>query len=512
MRETEPQSSPEKSSGERRRAVSGAVWLILERVVSFAVSFGSGIVMARLLLPEDFGTVAFATSFYLIACRLAGIGVNAELIRADSNAPDYPVFQDTCFWLGAMLNVLIGIGVCLTALLTPWFTHTGALIACIVAGGWTISSLFDPCRSLMQKNLQFRRLTMLQWIPGTLGILGGVGLALADCGIWALAVPQMVMLALSGLLVLWLGDYRPSWRFDRRHARQILKGARFYLGNSLCEGAYQRIDNLAVGRFLGEASLGFYDRAYIIGGLFHQNLGSIITRLALPVFARRADNPAAAARLAGMILRLALYATFFATAFFCLYCPVVITFLWGSKWLAVAEVFRWLAPYSILLPALYITKDILIALGEVRQSWRGYLWVLCLICALIVPGMYLYGLNGAALTVDIALAAGLGQMAWRLRRVLPELSLWRGYIRPLVLSMAAFGLLFGIYIALPDAINWTAAGLLCLLWAGLFCAIMIYAETEALRFALTAAGELPPLRGFCNRLLAHLPEEKPVAA
>ncbi len=547
----------EPANHERSQAVSGVFWLALERVIGFSVSFGGGILLARLLTPADFGMVALASSFFLIAGRISGVGVNVEIIRADENRPDYLRTLHTWFWLNAALTLLVCAGVCAFALLSGFFGDTGALVACAVAGGWTINNLFDPCRCLLQRQLRFKALSFLQWLPGALGMLGGVGMALAGCGVWSLVLPQMACLALAGLWAFTLCGYRPAWTFHWPDAAALLRRAPYYVGSSLCEGAYQKVDTLAVGKVLGAGMLGLYDRAYMIGGLFHQNIGVILTRIALPLFSRRAQQPEEIARLYSLVIRAILYISFFAIAFFSLYAPQIITFLWGEKWLTAAQIFRVMAPYSILLPAFYITKDVLFALGEVKQATRAYVWVLATICVLVYPFMQLGeagtdwwnayaagrgagamtvtggGLYGAAGAVDVALAIGVWQMARRLKSRVPGLRILRSVIVPLLWSAAAFVLLLILlYAVSPFVLGASQVSLLLLhepdapetlvqmypggpqivrnvllvvlmagVWCGMFCGIMLTLEREVLAFALRIGTDLPMVNRFCRTFL-----------
>lgn len=469
---------------DRKKVAGGVFWLSLERVIGFCVSFFGGIILARTLQPDDFGAVAFATATFLVLSRLCGIGINQEIVRADESAPDYNKRISTYFWLNGVIVLTFFLLMLGLIFLSGLFTGAGRYVALVIAGGWSVSNFCDPCRSLLQKGMHFRVLSFLQWLPGLFGMGGAVLFAYNGGGVWSLCVPQMVTLALAGISALLLCGFRPRFEFCSEHAKEIFAHAKWYLGNGFCEGAYQRVDDLAIGHFLGQGQLGFYDRAYMLGGMFHHNAGNVVSRIIFPLFAKRAGDTEAVARLYGITIRFVLYAAFFVLLLFSIYSPQIISALWGEKWLPAAEIFRYMAPYSIILPAFYISKDVMISLGFVKDMSKIYSMVLLTIVALIYPAIYLYGLRGAAVTVDLAIVVGLVQVGRVLKSKLATLDMLRTFVRPLgvMLSIAALtigGHILFNWLECALYINIAAVAIIC---SALSLIVLCTIEREVLRF------------------------------
>ncbi len=469
---------------DRKKVAGGVFWLSLERVIGFSVSFFGGIILARILQPDDFGIVAFATATFLTFSRLCGIGVNQEIVRADAKSPTYRDLLSTYFWLNAGVVSLFFLLISAVIFLSGIFPASQKYVALIIAGGWSVSNLCDPGRSLMQKEMRFKILSFLQWLPGLLGMAVAVLMAYLGYGVWSLCVPQMATLALAGVAALLLSGYKPELRFDYGLAKELLKKSGWYLGNGFCEGAYQRVDDLVVGQLLGKTQLGFYDRAYMLGGMFHHNAGNVISRIIFPLFAKRADENARVCALYTITVRFVLYAAFFVLLPFSIYCPEIITALWGEKWLPAASVFRFMAPYSMLLPAFYISKDVMVSLGLVKNMSKVYFLVLLSVVVLIWPAITLYQLEGAAVAVDLAILMGLMRVGFYLKSHLKNISLTRTFVVPLVIMALLAGLTiavskFSLMQGYPLSVN-------CLLTAavltGLSLLVLFTVENTVLRF------------------------------
>lgn len=475
------------------------MWLALERVICFAISFFGGIILARILTPSDFGAVAFSTSFFLIAGRLSAIGISQEIIRAKDDE-HLPLILDTYFWLNALLVTIIFLAVNSIAFTTSIFSETGRWITLIISAGWSFNNLFEPCRNILQKNLRFKALSILQWLPGISGMLTAVLMAYNGYGVWSLCIPQMVFLALAGLASFIISGYLPKFRFNKIDAKTLLKKSPWYLGSGFSEGAYQKVDDLAIGQFLGSAALGFYDRAYMLGGLFHHNAGTVITRIILPLFAARADDKENLAILYGRVARLVLYSATFAIMLFYLYCPLIINTLWGEKWLPAVAVFRALAPYSILLPVFYITKDVLISLGEVKKTTFAYLWVLLSIILLIYPAMHYFKLSGAAVVVDLALVIGLVSMLYSLKKALPTLYIYQSFFQPLLIAACLAVGIIALHNATLIENSIIAIIFIVTVWSAAFTILFFSVEKDVGRFTLLALSDAPVIGRLLKRI------------
>jgi O-antigen/teichoic acid export membrane protein len=240
------------------------------------------------------------------------------------------------------------------------------------------------------------------------------------------------------------------------------------------------LDDILVGRVLGNRPLAFYRRAYNLGGLFHHGAGTVLTRVLFPLFAHQATDAGSANtrtfRTAVSCVSMVLTP---AVCFAVFHADLIIGTVYGEKWLPCVPLFRILGGYAVLLPILEITKELLIAGGSVRESARAYWTMLVALAAALSVGLTWFGVSGAAVAVDVALFAGLVHASVAARRLVGISvfgCVWRAWG-----LCGAGSLVFVLCGRLFPAVSPFGAFVFgAFFWGGLCCAMLWYFEREAL--------------------------------
>jgi PST family polysaccharide transporter len=397
-----------RTSSLTARTLRGFVWAFTGSAGQAVLQIAATIVLARLLTPEQFGSVAAALLIVGLAQLLTQLGVSAALVQRQTLTDDdvaaafgFSVLVSVVFAVAlatsaSVLNPLVGLPADsgLLPLLSP---------ALVLAGVAAVPS------GLLQRNLRFRQLTVVDLIAAGPAMIGvSVSLALAGLGAYALAWAEIVAGLVTAVGYLLLA--RPTLRLlapDAAWARlQPMIG--FGSGYSLAQlGNWiaQNADNLVVANMLGTAPLGVYSRAYNLLSEPAAVIGGAADKVLFPAMARvREDGErlrAAYVRSASLIALV----TAPASVMLFVLAPEVVRVLLGPRWEAVVLPLQVFA--IVLLPrtTYKISTSLTRATGAVyRAAWRTWLYAAEVVVFCSV-GAHLAGVDGVAIGASVAIVA-----------------------------------------------------------------------------------------------------------
>lgn len=353
----------------KQQALSATLWSGLEIFLRHGLQFVVVIVLARLLTPDEFGTIALLYIFVGVAGVLADGGFSAALIqRQDVTHVD----ESTVFWFNLGMGATLALLLWLSAPSIAAFYQQPVLVPLVgvMALNVFITSLGAIHRALLTKQLDFRTQMKVGVLATTLS--GGVAIALAlqGAGVWALAA-QMLCAATITTLALWgLHRWRPALVFSMDSARRLFGFGGYLLAAGLLDVAYTRLYTLLIGRFYSVRELGFYTRADTTQQLPVEAMTNILSRVAFPVFSAAAHDPARLQR--GM--RLALRGMMFINVPMMLGLAVVaepfVLTLFGPEWRPAVPILQVLCLAGLFWPLHVINLNVLMAQGYSNLFFR----------------------------------------------------------------------------------------------------------------------------------------------
>lgn len=267
------------------KAIRGIPWTLLAFASTKAVSLITTLVLARLLVPSDFGVVAFAGLAMALLSQISELGLTPALIvRHDFDR----AAQRTVFGMLLALNVA---GAVLLAALAPLIAEIFGddrvmevvLLMCIplLVGG--VTSFYW---ALLQRELEFRRNFACQAAQVVVMPVVAIPMAAAGAGLWSLVVGQIAAaLAYTAALVI-LAPYRVSPAFSRDVGEEAWKSGRGFLAQGGVTWVEQNADYLLVGSQLGARPLGLYSTAYRLGEIPYTGIANPIADVTFPAFSR----------------------------------------------------------------------------------------------------------------------------------------------------------------------------------------------------------------------------------
>jgi O-antigen/teichoic acid export membrane protein len=279
----------------RQQVVSGVGWKVATVAVVQVTRIVVGVILARLLVPRDFGLASMALLFVGVASVFTDLSFGQALIaRREISERD----RSTAFWTTLAAGaVCCGAGVAAAPLVadffsTPAVSHLFAVTSIL----FLITAFSSTQIALLTRELQFRSLQLREMAGTVLGGVVGVVLAFAGLGAWALVVQALTAEGVSLVLVWRFSSWRPSARWSSESFRRLGSFAGKTSGARVLGYVNLNADNFLIARFLGAAPLGVYSVAYNVMFAPLARLATPIQQVLFPAFALiAADRPRAGA-------------------------------------------------------------------------------------------------------------------------------------------------------------------------------------------------------------------------
>lgn len=464
------------------RTLRGMAWAYSSYVGGRALILISTAILARLLTPADFGTVALAITFMALLDGLPDLGLGSALVIQSEE--DMYKRADTAFVGSVVIGLSLSILVAALSPLAASFFGNSELqpIAAVLGANFFLRSLSTTPYSIAQKTLNFRARTIAEFVDVVIRGSVGIGLALAGFGAWSLVIGYLVGTISLDIAIWWLIDWRPRFKVKLAYLREMLGFGGKISAVSVVATVISNIDYIFIGRTLGATSLGLYTLGFRLPELIVLNLSVVASEVLFPAYSavdRKSLNHALliAQRYTVML------AAPLTIALVILARPIILG-LFGSQWNDSVEAMQILAIYAFMvtigIPAGTVLKatnraGVLLALAVVRLAL-----VAPLIAVVVDRGIYAVGLvqAGVACLAEIVALA----VASRIFGLAPR-AIWRNFWP----SLAAAALMVPPLLAIEHFIsaNWPAMISGGLVGAAIYIGALALIAPDSLRYLRT---------------------------
>lgn len=346
----------------RRSATRGILWASASRYSGKALVFISTLVLARLLVQEDFGVAGYALVVIALLETLSGLGIGPALIYHE----DHPAARNTAFVIGLSAAVLLLLLSWVGApLIAEFFRDPRATaVTRVLALSLPLSALGNVHFALLEKQLQFGRKFIPDLSNSIVKGLSAIVFALSDFGAWSLIYGQLLGTLASVVAVWFVMPWRPRLQFDRRIAAGLLDYGSKILAVGVLGFAVANLGNIFVGRFLGAAALGVYVLALRIPEVLIKESALVVNKVLFPVFTRvRGDLPAMGRGYIALMRYLALVIAPLGMGLAAVAEPFVLGLL-SAKWAELIPVIRIAAVYTLVLALAFNAGTVFKSIGR----------------------------------------------------------------------------------------------------------------------------------------------------
>lgn len=267
---------------QKNKTYKGLIWSFADNILQQLVNFIIGILLARLLLPEEFGVLGIISVFIAVSNTFVNSGLSDALInKRDADEVDY----NTVFWTNVALGILVYLLLFFLAPAIASFFEQSSLISLIriTAISIVLVSFSSIQRTILTKELDFRKITIVSIIAVIISGIVSVTMALEGYGVLSLVV-RMVVGQVITLGLFWiLNKWRPSFVFSVRSFKELYKFGLGLLLSRILNTIYDNLYYLVIGKFLNATTLGFYSRADTFKTLATTNIVNTVQRVSFSV-------------------------------------------------------------------------------------------------------------------------------------------------------------------------------------------------------------------------------------
>lgn len=274
---------------DKNTTVKNFIWRFAERCGAQLVTFVVSIVLARILSPDDYGTVALVTVFTTILQVFVDSGLGVALIQK-KNADDLDF--SSVFYFNFVVCIVLYAGMFFAAPIIASFYNDLTLIPIIRVISLTIviSGIKGIQQSFVSRNMLFKRF-FFSTLGGTIfSAILGVAMAYAGCGVWAIVAQQLSNTAID-TLILWLTvKWRPKKMFSWERLKTLFSFGWKLLISSLLDTGYSNLRSLVIGKMYSPSDLAYYNQGDKLPSIVITNINTSIASVLLPTLASKQDD------------------------------------------------------------------------------------------------------------------------------------------------------------------------------------------------------------------------------
>lgn len=333
----------------KKQATSGLVWTFAQQFGNQLITFFVSLVLARILLPEEFGLIGMILIFYTIGRSLMQSGLNQSLIRSQElDQEDY----STVFFFNLGASILIYILVFFLAPLIADFYDQPVLtpIVRLYCTIFIIDAFTSVQQARLDKKMDFKTQTIIA-IPSTIaGGIVGVSMAYMGYGVWSL-VWSAIVTSFIGSVQFWIySKWSPSLVFSRKKFKTHFNFGYKLSVSGILDKIFSNIYIILIGRYFSAAQVGFYTRAETMNQLPVNNITVALAKVTFPLFTSIQNDNIRLKSVYKQLMQMVVYVIAPLLIALAVLAEPTFRFLFTAKWLPAVPYFQILCVTGILYP------------------------------------------------------------------------------------------------------------------------------------------------------------------
>ena len=352
-----------QGEGLGKKITKGLMWTYLERICAQGVSTLVTIILARLLLPENYGVVSIATIFMSFCDALVVGGFSDTLIqKKDADDIDF----STMFWFVLAFGFLMfGIVFAIAPLAETFFKTSMVCVTLrVMAVRLPINAVNSIQSAYISKHMKYKYFFFATLIGTVVSAVVGIVMAYMGYGVWALVAQYLTNSVVDTLVIWFTCGWHPSFKFSLKRLKSLYSfGWKMQL-STLIVTIYVEVESLCIGRKYTSADLAYYEKGRQFPKMIMHNIQTSISKVMLPAFSKISDKKYETKRLAKRSVSISTY----------LMAPLLIGLILCSKefviavltekWLPAVPFMQLLSVYYLIEPIMAFNKQIVIAAGK----------------------------------------------------------------------------------------------------------------------------------------------------
>lgn len=387
----------------KQKAAAGMVWTALQKYSTMFISFISGIILARLLTPYDYGCIGMLAIFMVLAETIIDGGFGSALIQKKKPTQiDY----STIFYWNIGMSVVMYAVLFVSAPAIARFYNIPLLSSVLRVQGLVvfIYAFNIIQRNQLRKKLNFKILSIITITTSLVSLCVTIFMAYKGFGVWALVAQNLIAAAIPALVFWFYVKWRPIWAFSWASFKELFSFGAFMFLTSILNKFSQQLQGLLIGKFYDPVTMGYYSKALGTEKLASHSISQVMSQVTYPLYSEAQDDKK---QLANIIRRLSMTLSYltFPLLFVLLLCarPIFIL-LYSDRWLQSVPYFQVLCIAGMAGCLQAVNNHSIAAIGESRAMFSWTIIKRTISIVMMVGGLVLFGMKG--------LLFGLAISAW----------------------------------------------------------------------------------------------------
>ena len=369
------------------------VWTALQKYSTMFIHFISGIILARLLTPYDYGCIGMLSIFMVLAEAFIDGGFGSALIQ--KKRPTQQDYSTIFFWNLGMAVVMYAVLFFTAPAISRFYGIPLLCDVLRVQGVVLFIYAFNIIqRNQLRKKLNFKLLSIVT-IGTSLVALGiTIYMAYKGYGVWALVAQNIITSAIPALVFWFYVKWRPVWTFSWSSFKELFSFGFYMFLTHIFNSFGQQIQGLLIGKFYNASTMGYYSKAHGLERLASTSISSVMTQVTYPLYAEAQDNKKQLANIIRRITMTLSYITFPLMFILLLCAKPIFVLLYSDRWLQSVPYFQVLCIAGLAYCLQAVNNQSVAAVGESRAMFIWTVIKRTVGIGFIIGGLVLFGMKG----------------------------------------------------------------------------------------------------------------------
>lgn len=375
------------------KVIRGTIWASIDRIGTMALQFIVNLILARLLMPKDFGYIGMLAIFISVSQTLVDGGFGSALIqKKEPTQKDY----STIFYWNLIFSVILYVVLYVAAPYVALFFKLPLLSKILRTQGLIliVNALVIVQNNRLRKQLAFRTIALINISSLLTASAIAIGAAYKGFGVWSLVIMQLMYGVLQNCLLWSIVRWFPDRIFSFESLKRLFGFGSYLLAANMLQVICQNMQGIIIGRKFSATQMGFYTQAKKLDDVGSTTLPNIIVQVIFPVYSQFQNDKQKLQEMLSISVRVISYFIFPLMLSLILVAEQLIAFLYGERWLSSVPFFQVLCVGGIFVCLQNINYYAVAAIGKSKAlfGWSFYKWGVLLTLLLVGAHWGMYGM------------------------------------------------------------------------------------------------------------------------
>ncbi len=384
----------------KKQAIKGVQWTTISTITITIISIIKISILTRYIGKADFGLFAIATFIINFMGLFIDLGISSAIIYKQNITKEQ---YSSLYWLNILFSLIIYLFILsITPLVSSFYKlNQLSVLIPIATSSLIISAIGRQSRVVLQKNLNFKKISIFDIVANVAGLIVSTCLAYFNYGVYALVYSAIVTAIVSSTLYLFdgLNSNRISFRFKFNETKPFFKIGLYQTGGQIINYFNRDIDILIIGKLYSPEILGSYSLAKQLVFRPMQFINPVINSVVAPLLAKVQNEPNRLKSIYMKIVSLVSTVNFSVYLLIAIFAKLIVIILYGNQYVGITTLVQLLSVYVFVRSLLNPVGSLLTATGKTKLDFNWNLLILFLVPLSVFFGT-LISVNAVALSLS----------------------------------------------------------------------------------------------------------------